>query len=35
MKDAVPLLEETLKEEKETDALLTRLAVSTINKKAA
>lgn len=35
MKDAVPLLEETLKEEKETDALLTRLADSTINKKAA
>jgi ferritin-like metal-binding protein YciE len=35
MKDAVPLLEATLKEEKETDALLTRLADSTVNKKAA
>jgi len=35
LKDAVPLLEATLKEEKETDALLTRIADSTINKKAA
>ena len=35
LKDAVPLLEATLKEEKETDVLLTRIADSTINKKAA
>ncbi|BAF88283.1 MULTISPECIES: ferritin-like domain-containing protein [Azorhizobium] len=35
LKDAVPLLEATLQEEKETDALLTRLAGATVNKKAA
>ncbi|WP_296578366.1 ferritin-like domain-containing protein [Xanthobacter sp.] len=33
--DAVPLLEATLKEEKETDQLLSRLASSGVNKKAA
>ena len=33
--DAVPLLEATLKEEKETDQLLTRLASAPVNKKAA
>ncbi len=33
--DAVPLLEATLKEEKETDQLLTRLASANVNKKAA
>lgn len=33
--DAVPLLEATLKEEKETDQLLTRLASADVNKKAA
>lgn len=32
---AVPLLEATLKEEKETDALLSRLAEQKVNKKAA
>lgn len=35
LKDAVPLLEATLQEEKETDALLTRLAGANVNKKAA
>lgn len=35
LKDAVPLLEATLQEEKETDALLTRLASADVNKKAA
>ncbi|MCW2316171.1 ferritin-like metal-binding protein YciE [Rhodoblastus acidophilus] len=35
LKDAVPLFEATLKEEKETDALLTRLADTNLNKKAA
>jgi len=33
--EAVPLLEATLKEEKETDALLSRLAEETVNQKAA
>ncbi|MFG1263104.1 YciE/YciF ferroxidase family protein [Xanthobacter aminoxidans] len=33
--DAVPLLEATLKEEKETDQLLSRLASADVNKKAA
>ncbi|MFG1203295.1 ferritin-like domain-containing protein [Xanthobacter aminoxidans] len=33
--DAVPLLEATLKEEKETDQLLSRLASANVNKKAA
>ncbi|MBN8917291.1 MAG: ferritin-like domain-containing protein [Rhizobiales bacterium] len=33
--DAVPLLDATLKEEKETDQLLSRLASSGVNKKAA
>ena len=33
--EAVPLLEATLKEEKETDQLLTRLASADVNKKAA
>ncbi|BBE71925.1 ferritin-like domain-containing protein [Oharaeibacter diazotrophicus] len=33
--DAVPLLEATLKEEKETDALLSRLAEQSVNQKAA
>ncbi|MFG1191020.1 YciE/YciF ferroxidase family protein [Xanthobacter flavus] len=33
--DAVPLLDATLKEEKETDQLLSRLAASGVNKKAA
>lgn len=35
MMDAVPLFEATLKEEKETDALLTRLAGAGVNAKAA
>ena len=35
LNDAVPLLEETLKEEKETDVILTRLADANVNKKAA
>jgi len=35
LKDAVPLLEATLKEEKETDALLSRLAEQSVNQKAA
>ena len=35
MTDAVPLFEATLKEEKETDALLTRLAGAGVNAKAA
>ncbi|MGQ7793928.1 YciE/YciF ferroxidase family protein [Faunimonas sp. B44] len=34
MKDAVGLLEETLKEEKKTDALLTQLAEKAVNQKA-
>ena len=33
--DAVPLLEATLNEEKETDQLLSRLASADVNKKAA
>ena len=33
--EAVPLLEATLKEEKETDALLSRLAGADVNRKAA
>jgi len=35
MKDAVKLLDQTLSEEKETDAALTSLADTTINRKAA
>lgn len=35
MKDAVPLLEKTLQEEKSTDIALTKLAEAAINKKAA
>lgn len=35
LKDAVPLLEATLQEEKETDALLSRLAGAEMNRKAA
>ncbi len=35
MNDAVPLLEETLQEEKKTDQLLTQLAESALNQKAA
>lgn len=35
LNDAVPLLEATLKEEKETDALLSRLAEQSVNQKAA
>jgi len=35
LKDAVPLLEATLQEEKETDALLSRLAGAEVNRKAA
>ncbi|MFG1277591.1 ferritin-like domain-containing protein [Xanthobacter autotrophicus] len=35
MQEAVPLLEATLKEEEETDALLTRLANADVNRKAA
>jgi ferritin-like metal-binding protein YciE len=35
MNDAAKLLEETLKEEKETDALLTRLAEKSVNRRAA
>lgn len=35
MSDAVPLLEATLKEEKETDQLLSRLATANVNRKAA
>lgn len=35
LKDAVPLLEATLSEEKKTDELLTRLALANVNKKAA
>ena len=35
MKDAVGLLEQTLQEEKNTDAALTKLASAAINKKAA
>jgi len=35
LKDAVPLLEATLHEEKETDALLSRLAGAEVNRKAA
>lgn len=35
IKDAVPLFEATLKEEKETDALLSRLAQTDVNAKAA
>ena len=34
-KDAAALLDQTLQEEKKTDALLTRLAEQTINRKAA
>lgn len=35
LRDAVPLLEATLQEEKETDQILTRLAGADVNKKAA
>ncbi|MBV8662254.1 MAG: ferritin-like domain-containing protein [Hyphomicrobiales bacterium] len=35
MKDAVPLLEQTLEEEKKTDALLSQLAESSVNAHAA
>lgn len=35
MKDAVPLLEKTLQEEKNTDAALTKLASAAINQQAA
>jgi ferritin-like metal-binding protein YciE len=35
MKDAVPLLEETLAEEKKTDELLNQLALNNLNAKAA
>jgi ferritin-like metal-binding protein YciE len=35
MKDAVPLLEKTLQEEKNTDAALTKLAKVAVNQKAA
>lgn len=35
MKDAVPLLEKTLQEEKNTDVALTRLAVAAVNREAA
>jgi ferritin-like metal-binding protein YciE len=35
MNDAVKLLDQTLEEEKKTDALLTKLAESQTNKKAA
>jgi ferritin-like metal-binding protein YciE len=35
MKDAVKLLDQTLEEEKKTDALLTKLAESSVNRKAA
>ena len=35
MKDAAALLDPTLQEEKKTDALLSKLARSTVNKKAA
>jgi ferritin-like metal-binding protein YciE len=35
MKDAVKLLDETLQEEKKTDALLTELAEAAVNRKAA
>jgi ferritin-like metal-binding protein YciE len=35
MNDAVPLLEETLQEEKKTDQLLTQLAEAALNQKAA
>jgi len=35
MNDAVKLLDQTLEEEKKTDALLTRLAETSVNQKAA
>jgi ferritin-like metal-binding protein YciE len=35
MKDAANLLDQTLQEEKKTDALLTKLAETQINRKAA
>jgi ferritin-like metal-binding protein YciE len=35
MRDAAMLLEETLKEEKQTDQILSQLAESSVNKKAA
>jgi ferritin-like metal-binding protein YciE len=35
MKDAANLLDQTLQEEKKTDALLTKLAETQINSKAA
>ena len=35
MTEAVTLLDQTLQEEKETDALLTRLAEARVNMKAA
>jgi ferritin-like metal-binding protein YciE len=35
LEDAVPLLEQTLEEEKKTDELLTRLAEARVNQKAA
>jgi ferritin-like metal-binding protein YciE len=35
LKDAVKLLDDTLKEEKKTDELLSKMAMETVNKKAA
>ena len=35
LRDAVPLLEETLKQEKAADAKLSQIAMSTVNRQAA